>query len=62
MNLNQLKKMPTILPNFTCVAGGDLMGMYSEDEYCIRHCLQALYSLGVLMWVAMAMLLLAAVS
>lgn len=37
------------------------MGMYSEDEYCIRHCLQALYNLDVLMWVAMAVLLLAAV-
>lgn len=37
------------------------MGVYSEDEYCIRHCLRALYNLDVLMWVAMAVLLLAAV-
>lgn len=47
VNLNELKKMPAILPNFTCVAGGDLKRMYSEDEYCIRHCLQALYNLDV---------------
>lgn len=54
--------MPAILPNFTCVAGGDLMGMYNEDEWCTRHCLRALYNLDILMWVAMVMLLLAAVS
>lgn len=49
VNLNKLKKMPTFFPNFTCVAGGDLMGLYSGDEYCIRHCLQVFYSLDVLM-------------
>lgn len=52
MNLNQLEKTPTFFPNFTCVAGGDLRGMCSEDEYCIRHCLQVFYSLDVLMRVA----------
>lgn len=55
-------KMPAILPNFTSVARDDLMGTYPEDEYCIRHCLQVLYNLVVLVWVAMAVLLLAAVS
>lgn len=43
------EKMPTFFPNFTCVAGGDLMGMYSEDEYFIRHSLQVFYSLDLLM-------------
>lgn len=44
--------MPTFFPNFTCVAGGDLTGMYSEDEYFIRHSLQVFYSLDLLMRVA----------